>query len=100
LLGPVGRGFHLALNYRIFTPLRALGVVAVLLYASLARGDRSMRLLSAGVMIGAGVAEGLFFVSLLGEGLVNNLAIWIGALGSVVVLISGVNAWRARDHLS
>jgi len=97
LLGPVGGGFHLPLNYRIFTPLRPLGVVAVLMYASLARGDRSVRLLSAGVMIGAGVAEGLFFISLLGAGLVNTLAIWIGALGSVVVLISGVNTWRTRD---
>ena len=96
LLGPVGGGFHVPFQYRIFTPLMPIGVLAMLLYASIASGDRSMDLLGAGVMIGAAVVEGLFFVGLLGEGLVGNLAIWIGLVGSVVVLITGISAWRDR----
>jgi len=97
LLGPIGGGFTLPLQQRIFIPLRPLGVVAALLYVSIARGDRSMNLLGAGVMIGLGVVESLFFITLLGEALVKSLPIWIGLLGAVVVLIAGVTAWRGRD---
>ena len=56
-----------------------------------------MNLLGAGVMIGVGVAESLFFITLLGEALVLSLAIWIGLLGAVVALIGGFAAWRGRD---
>jgi len=97
LLGPVGGGLHIPLHSRIFTPLWPVGVVGVLLFASIARGDPSMNILGAGVMIGAGVAEGLFFTRLLGDGLITNLAVWIGFLGSVVVLVTGVNVWRERS---
>jgi len=97
LLGPVGGGFTLPLQQRIFFPFQPIGVVAALLYVSIARRDRSMNLLGAGVMIGVGVAESLFFITLLGEALVLSLAIWIGLLGAVVALIGGFAAWRGRD---
>jgi hypothetical protein len=97
LLGPIGGGFTVPLQYRIFIPLRPIGILAALLYVSIARGDRSRTLLAAGVMIGLGVAETLFFITLLGEALVTSLTIWIGLLGAVVVLIAGITAWRERE---
>ena len=97
LLGPIGGGFTVPLQYRIFIPLRPIGILAALLYVSIARGDRSKTLLAAGVMIGLGVAETLFFITLLGEALVTSLTIWIGLLGAVVVLIAGITAWRERE---
>lgn len=94
LLGPVGGGFHFPLQQRIFYPLRPVGVVALLLYVSLGRRDDEMNLFGAGAMVGVGVAEGLLFISLLGQALVRSLAIWMGLLGAVVVFVGGLTAMR------
>jgi len=96
LLGPIGGGFHPSLQQLIFTPLEGIGILALLLIVSFAKVDDATRILGTGVRMGVGVVEGLYFLGLLGNGLVSNTAIWVGFIGAMLTLAAGLASWTAR----
>lgn len=92
LLGPWGS--RLPSSRLFFTPLKPVGVVVLVLSVTLASKWRLRRPLAAGIIAGVGVEETLYFLGLIGNGLVHSVAIWFGLAGALTVLSAGVGAAR------
>jgi len=98
LLGYHPTGFEATAREYVFTPLKPVGILILLLVCALMRGRRTTRLLAAGAVIAVGSVEVLYFTGLIGDGLINNFAMWFGLLGAGVTLASGISAYRVSTQ--
>lgn len=89
------------LHVVVFTALRPLGILSLVLIMAMWRVKRSWRLFPAGALAALGLSESLNFVSLLGTSAALSATAWLGLLGSLVVFVGGSLAFiRIRGQVT
>jgi len=93
LLGPRFPGQTTPLRLVVFSAIRPVGVLSLLVLSTFVPAGGSLRFFRAGVITTVGLVEGLYFIGLLGTGAFLSATAWVGLVGALVTLTGGVAAF-------